>query len=333
MVGAGNFDAYLAAVDLEAERALVRYGMLVVPGLELTYNDLDPNKAAHAVAVGLRAFVPLETGIFEALARRARPEPRSSPPIRTAQRPTRSRSTRPCASWRRWDCFAPHLDRVSSSTRRTSTAGSRPSVLVAGGDFHRLEHLSPGNPLALPAERGSRGRLPALPRARLPTPSAPRPPSRPPPDPAAAAERPCAASGCTDDGPFDSARGLDPLNPSAGRRPRRPRFAIRAAVYPIPGPVARSRSTTWPALILDIELRIGEAVTTPVPPEFQGFAYLLEGEGVRRQQAPAKPAQLSSSVAVMSSRVTDASPGTLSLLMAGQPYGEVAPSSTDKYVD
>jgi histidinol phosphatase-like PHP family hydrolase len=76
LVDAGNFDAYVAAIDLEAERARVRYSMLVVPGLELTYNDLDPNNAAHAVAVGLRACVPLDTGIFEPWVRRARPAPR-----------------------------------------------------------------------------------------------------------------------------------------------------------------------------------------------------------------------------------------------------------------
>ncbi len=51
-----------------------------------------------------------------------------------------------------------------------------------------------------------------------------------------------------------------------------------------------------PALILDIELPEGGGVTTPVPPEFQGFAYLLEGEAAfganrrRRTTSPARPA-------------------------------------------
>src|SRR5207302_6966127 len=34
-----------------------------------------------------------------------------------------------------------------------------------------------------------------------------------------------------------------------------------------------------PALILDVELPEGGTVTTPVPPEFQGFAYVLDGQG------------------------------------------------------
>ena len=48
-----------------------------------------------------------------------------------------------------------------------------------------------------------------------------------------------------------------------------------------------------PALILDVELPDGGGVTTPVPPDFQGFAYLLEGEaafGANRRRA--RPPQL-----------------------------------------
>jgi quercetin 2,3-dioxygenase len=88
-----------------------------------------------------------------------------------------------------------------------------------------------------------------------------------------------------------------------------------------------------PALILDIELPEGGEVTTAIPPEFQGFAYVLEGEaafGANRRRA--KPPQL-----VLLGRgdefsVTNASPGTRYLLMAGQPYGEV-PVFNGPFVD
>ena len=39
------------AIEIEAARARVQYDMLVLPGLELTYDDDDPLQAAHAVAV------------------------------------------------------------------------------------------------------------------------------------------------------------------------------------------------------------------------------------------------------------------------------------------
>jgi quercetin 2,3-dioxygenase len=88
-----------------------------------------------------------------------------------------------------------------------------------------------------------------------------------------------------------------------------------------------------PALILDVELPEGGQVTTPVPPEFQGFAYMLEGEAVfGANRRPAKPAQLVLLGPGETFAVTDAAPGTRFLLMTGQPYGEV-PVFNGPYVD
>jgi quercetin 2,3-dioxygenase len=88
-----------------------------------------------------------------------------------------------------------------------------------------------------------------------------------------------------------------------------------------------------PALILDVELPTGGEFTTPVPPEFQGFAYVLEGEaafGANGRRA--KPPQLVLLGRGETFTVTDASPGTRYLLMAGQPYGE-EPVFNGPYVD
>jgi quercetin 2,3-dioxygenase len=88
-----------------------------------------------------------------------------------------------------------------------------------------------------------------------------------------------------------------------------------------------------PALILDVELSTGGEFTTPVPAEFQGFAYVLEGEaafGANRRRA--KPPQLVLLGSGEEFSVTDASPGTRFLLMAGQPYGE-EPVFNGPYVD
>jgi quercetin 2,3-dioxygenase len=88
-----------------------------------------------------------------------------------------------------------------------------------------------------------------------------------------------------------------------------------------------------PALVLDIQFPEGGEVTTAVPPEFQGFAYVLDGEaafGTDRRQA--KPQQLVLLGRGEALTVTDASPRTRFLLMAGQPYGE-APVFNGPYVD
>jgi redox-sensitive bicupin YhaK (pirin superfamily) len=86
-------------------------------------------------------------------------------------------------------------------------------------------------------------------------------------------------------------------------------------------------------LILDVELPTGGRVTTPVPPEYQGFAYMLDGEATfGANQRPARPAQLVLLGPGEQLAVPDAAPGTRFLLMTGRPYGEV-PVFNGPFVD
>jgi redox-sensitive bicupin YhaK (pirin superfamily) len=88
-----------------------------------------------------------------------------------------------------------------------------------------------------------------------------------------------------------------------------------------------------PALIYDVELPQGGQMTTPVPPEFQGFAYLLDGEaafGANGRRA--RPPQLVLLGPGAELSVTDAAPGTRFMLMVGKPYGEL-PVFNGPYVD
>jgi predicted metal-dependent phosphoesterase TrpH len=62
-----TFPLYLAEVEREAARAWRTYGLLVIPGLELTFNHSEPVLAAHALALGLREFVAVDDGIAAAM--------------------------------------------------------------------------------------------------------------------------------------------------------------------------------------------------------------------------------------------------------------------------
>jgi hypothetical protein len=153
-VHAGNHSDYLAEIEAQAERARREYDLLVLPGLELSYNDLDPYLAAHAVAVGCRAFVGVDDGLDEALVRArgegaalvaAHPYPArrdsnpgdasdfgGSAPARTTMRFARE--------WRtlqglvdRWELFN-RYDLFGWVAQYGLPA-------VANGDFHRPEHL------------------------------------------------------------------------------------------------------------------------------------------------------------------------------------------------
>jgi quercetin 2,3-dioxygenase len=88
-----------------------------------------------------------------------------------------------------------------------------------------------------------------------------------------------------------------------------------------------------PALIVDVELPNGGAVTIPVPAEFQGFAYVLDGEATfGANERRATPPQLVVLGPGEELTVHGAVPGSRFLLMAGEPYGEV-PVFNGPYVD
>lgn len=142
-VHAENHVAYVAAIEAEAERAWALYDLLLVPGVELTYNDERPERAAHAVAVGLRTFVSLEVGLDAALA-----DARAAGAALIAAHPyslaAASASTRMTARWAAEPEWAADVvDRFELANRHELfpwVAASRLPA-VASGDFHRHEHL------------------------------------------------------------------------------------------------------------------------------------------------------------------------------------------------
>ncbi len=55
-----NFPLYQEIIRSEAERAWKQYGMLVIPGFELTKNSLSNHRSAHVLALGVTEFIPAE---------------------------------------------------------------------------------------------------------------------------------------------------------------------------------------------------------------------------------------------------------------------------------
>jgi hypothetical protein len=116
-VHAGNYDSYRRELEKEGRRARALYGLLVVPGLELT------SQSGRVVALGLRSFVDVSDGLDAAI-----DSARDLGAALIAAAPE----------------LAPRVDRIELFGRRAtvdrSAADGFPAV--ATGDFHRPDHLA-----------------------------------------------------------------------------------------------------------------------------------------------------------------------------------------------
>jgi predicted metal-dependent phosphoesterase TrpH len=143
MTDAGNYDDYLRPVLEQAERALETYDLLLIPGVELTDSDADPDRAAHALAVGLDRLVTLDHGLPAALrkARAAGAATIAAHRIRASR--TRFRAGQRAVFAREADHLRPLIDRYELINRTDVfswvVAESLPGV--ASGDFHTRAHL------------------------------------------------------------------------------------------------------------------------------------------------------------------------------------------------
>jgi 3',5'-nucleoside bisphosphate phosphatase len=144
-VRADTFPAYLDEIEAEAERALDTYGLVVLPGLELSYEHEDPRRAGHAVAVGLRRFVGVDDGL-EAALREARAAGAAliaaHPYTLAAAADGAIRTTARFAEEPEWAAGA--VDRFELVNRHDvfGWVAERRFPAVATGDFHVPEHLA-----------------------------------------------------------------------------------------------------------------------------------------------------------------------------------------------
>jgi hypothetical protein len=152
-VDATNVSAYLADIERERVRALSAHGLLLVPGFELTYNDPNPDRAGHAVAVGLDSLVSLDEGLAAAME-----EARGAGAMIIAAHPHDSGPTAAAAPTRyfarHWRELRGLFDRMElfngSELFRWVAEAELPSV--ACGDLHRADQL-PGWTTLVPCEQ------------------------------------------------------------------------------------------------------------------------------------------------------------------------------------
>jgi PHP domain len=169
-----TWPTYITEIRAEAERARDEYGLVVIPGLELSDNCADPDLSAHALALGLERHVSVDAGIVDALeaANDLRAAVVAAHPYAagdlTSMRPTRRIAREP-------ETFAPLVHRYELFNREEVFGWVAEERLapIASGDVHRAAHIASWKTL-LPCEKDaeavvdylrSRGRVCLMPFA------------------------------------------------------------------------------------------------------------------------------------------------------------------------
>ena len=142
-VRAETYRAYLDELDAEAERARGATASSSCPGLELTVEDPDPRRAAHALAIGLRRFVSVDDGLDAALrqAREAGAALIAAHPYPLAAAASSARGTAWFAEDPEWAASAVDRFELFNRDDRFDWVAQRQLPWVATGDFHLREHL------------------------------------------------------------------------------------------------------------------------------------------------------------------------------------------------
>jgi predicted metal-dependent phosphoesterase TrpH len=137
-----SFDDYMADIEKEAARARRQYGMLVVPGAEVTQNHLRARHNAHIVALGLKKFISADLKAREILE-----EIRRQDAVSIACHPHHRTTTRmeigTCHLWDHRKELAALVDVWEAANRDDlfSVTSLKHYPYVANSDFHKPKHL------------------------------------------------------------------------------------------------------------------------------------------------------------------------------------------------
>ena len=114
-----DFANYLADIESEGQRALKEYGMLVVPGAEVTQNRIRAKKNSHIIALGVKKYISADQSA-DAILREIRRQGALSIACHPHHTTTR---------------------RIEISTDLFSVTSLKHYPYVANSDFHKPKHL------------------------------------------------------------------------------------------------------------------------------------------------------------------------------------------------
>ena len=137
-----RFDAYLADIKAEAKRAKEKYGLLVIPGAEVTQNHIRSKKNSHIVALNIQKHISADQPAEDILK-----EIRRQGALSIACHPHHRTTTRleigTCYMWDHRKRLVELVDVWEAANRDDlfSVTSLKHYPYVANSDFHKPKHL------------------------------------------------------------------------------------------------------------------------------------------------------------------------------------------------
>jgi len=137
-----RFDAYLADIAAEAKRAKKLYDLLVIPGAEITQNNLRSRKNSHIVALNITDFISADQPALDIL-KEIRKQGGVSIACHPHHRTTRRIEVSTCYLWDNRKKLVELVDVWEAANRDDlfSVTSLKHYPYVANSDFHKAKHL------------------------------------------------------------------------------------------------------------------------------------------------------------------------------------------------
>ncbi|HTG00821.1 MAG TPA: PHP domain-containing protein [Nitrospirota bacterium] len=136
-----NFDEYLSAIREQAERAWNKYGMLVIPGVEISKNYLSKDESAHLLLLDIKEFIPACMNLDEIFR-----EAKKQDALSVACHPHHTQDPLTPDTlylWNNRDKYAKYIDAWEIANRDDvfNVISLKKYPYIANSDFHKAWHL------------------------------------------------------------------------------------------------------------------------------------------------------------------------------------------------
>jgi predicted metal-dependent phosphoesterase TrpH len=137
-----SFEAYLADIRRESQRAMDRYGMLLIAGAEVTQNRLSGGKNSHIIALDIKKYISADQKA-DAILREIRRQDALSVACHPHHRTTRRIEISTCYLWDHRKELSDLVDVWEAANRDDlfSVTSLKHYPYVANSDFHKPKHL------------------------------------------------------------------------------------------------------------------------------------------------------------------------------------------------